>query len=689
MFMQDKYTAQWNAKNAGTGTVMRLELDEKGKPHYFLAPFEQPSDGAGDAGQAPDTGVNNDPTAEDVAGMVGIAGSLAMGPAGLVSLAMSALTQDDPVNGLGQNTALGKAAKGLATALGMQTNADKGFTQALANPPGVQGMTADEAAASGLASVDANDTADAVAEGTSPGAGIGGGGGMGAGGMGGPGDGGGVAGGADSDAGGQGGDTSGPGGADGQGSAYAEGGFVDKKKSYKDSEKEHEDRLKDIHETYRNESGIRRLLWNHKTDEVLDILKRSIENKRTGVGSQPYADGGFASRPHHPMPDSVKSALPPEETADQIPAQLSEGEFVMDAATVRHFGIAKLVKMQEQAHKSMEKKVEGANEVQSMEEEDGYAEGGLVQTLDALIDKIYNEKYAPSNQNKPSLLQSEAEALGSDRNRVRPPEGGGLWKGKSREFLSRDSFPINPNEPPRAPPKASAQFMIDKKMGKGKIPGDDQPKYEDGGYVSRMTRGQDNYAFFKDDNKDKLFPNKIEGGRTQQNVVDSWNYRGVTGPSKEIGMNRPANDKYPPTDPYERAKVLQEIQRLKDQIHDMQRSSIKPIDGGESNSRGGRGGGMMGKLDNKNPLDSNKPPYDKKMADGGFVDPMMMDNGTTLPNSNPALHQKVDAQQGMQQQQMYPFLQYLMNTFTNAPEPKDNKKQAQTPVMTKGNIQNI
>jgi hypothetical protein len=154
-------------------------------------------------------------------------------------------------------------------------------------------------------------------------------------------------------------------------------------------------------------------------------------------------------------------------------------------------------------------------------------------------------------------------------------------------------------------------------------------------------------------------------------------------------MNRPANDKYPPTDPYERAKVLQEIQRLKDQIHDMQRSSIKPIDGGESNSRGGRGGGMMGKLDNKNPLDSNKPPYDKKMADGGFVDPMMMDNGTTLPNSNPALHQKVDAQQGMQQQQMYPFLQYLMNTFTNAPEPKDNKKQAQTPVMTKGNIQNI
>jgi hypothetical protein len=586
MFMQDKYTAQWNAKNAGTGTVMRLELDEKGKPHYFLAPFEQPSDGAGDAGQAPDTGVNNDPTAEDVAGMVGIAGSLAMGPAGLVSLAMSALTQDDPVNGLGQNTALGKAAKGLATALGMQTNADKGFTQALANPPGVQGMTADEAAASGLASVDANDTADAVAEGTSPGAGIGGGGGMGAGGMGGPGDGGGVAGGADSDAGGQGGDTSGPGGADGQGSAYAEGGFVDKKKSYKDSEKEHEDRLKDIHETYRNESGIRRLLWNHKTDEVLDILKRSIENKRTGVGSQPYADGGFASRPHHPMPDSVKSALPPEETADQIPAQLSEGEFVMDAATVRHFGIAKLVKMQEQAHKSMEKKVEGANEVQSMEEEDGYAEGGLVQTLDALIDKIYNEKYAPSNQNKPSFLQSEAEALGSDRNRVRPPEGGGLWKGKSREFLSRDSFPINPNEPPRAPPKASEQYR--------------------GNFESRNRGGGGGGA----------------GG-------------------------------FSTTDPFSR----------------------KPK-GIDPNKKYYQDGGLVAQSQNN-------------MAQGGFVDPMQMDNGTTLPNSNPALHQKVDAQQGMQQQQMYPFLQYLMNTFTNAPEPKDNKKQAQTPVMTKGNIQNI
>ncbi len=568
-FLEDDYTRQLN--NKGIGVKMGIKQDPiTGKPTYMPIPYG----GSGDAGEAPDTGVNNDPTAEDVAGMVGIAGALAMGPVGLAALGLSIATNPD-VATVGQNTSLGKAtSKGLA-ALGMQTNSTKGLTQALANPPGLTAEEAadpDTAAANGLAEaagLSATDNAAAVADGTSPGAGIGGGGGMGA-----AGDSGGMAGGADSDAGGQGGGTSGPGGADGQGSAYAEGGFVDKPR-------DHLGRLKELmDEGLPRETAIQVLsnevagrgnerhdiLLDKKPFRDVDRMNQYDRYKKDMYGHK-YADGGFADRPHHPMPSSVKSALPPEETADQIPAQLSEGEFVMDAATVRHFGVAKLVKMQEVAHKAMAKKVDSVEQEAEPMEEEGYADGGLVGTLDAIIEQIYNQKYPAQPAAKPSFLQTEAEAVGADRSRIKPAQGGGEWKGKSREFLARDSFPTGPKEAPKAAPKASANFMIDRKMGKGKIPGDDQPRMAEGGLVTK----------------------------------------------------------------------------------------------------------------------------EQTMADGGFVDPMQMDNGTTLPNGNPALHQKVDAQQGMQQQQMYPFLQYLMNTFTNAPKPNDNttQKSNKSPVMTKGNIQNF
>lgn len=53
------------------------------------------------------------------------------------------------------------------------------------------------------------------------------------------------------------------------------------------------------------------------------------------------------------MQNGALSMVPQEGKADNVPANLSKGEFVMCSPSVMWFGMAKLAKMQEQAHKGM------------------------------------------------------------------------------------------------------------------------------------------------------------------------------------------------------------------------------------------------------------------------------------------------------------------------------------------------
>jgi hypothetical protein len=51
--------------------------------------------------------------------------------------------------------------------------------------------------------------------------------------------------------------------------------------------------------------------------------------------------------------DVAQSIVPKEGTSDSVPAKLSKGEFVLDAATVQFFGVDKIIKMQEKAHQGI------------------------------------------------------------------------------------------------------------------------------------------------------------------------------------------------------------------------------------------------------------------------------------------------------------------------------------------------
>jgi hypothetical protein len=77
-----------------------------------------------------------------------------------------------------------------------------------------------------------------------------------------------------------------------------------------------------------------------------------------------YADGGTVD----PVPQDVKQEMPASATADDVPAKLSQGEFVMDAATTAYFGVDKLVKMQQKAHAFMQRHPDKVQEMMNKEQ---------------------------------------------------------------------------------------------------------------------------------------------------------------------------------------------------------------------------------------------------------------------------------------------------------------------------------
>lgn len=74
-----------------------------------------------------------------------------------------------------------------------------------------------------------------------------------------------------------------------------------------------------------------------------------IPNGNYAAGGVPQ---GLAAPQQQEMQNSnvAQSVVPKESTADNVPAKLSKGEFVLDAPTVMYYGLQKIIAMQEKAH---------------------------------------------------------------------------------------------------------------------------------------------------------------------------------------------------------------------------------------------------------------------------------------------------------------------------------------------------
>ena len=70
------------------------------------------------------------------------------------------------------------------------------------------------------------------------------------------------------------------------------------------------------------------------SDNIDDRIMKNLEFEKMAPGMMGYADGGDFPR------NNVKIAGPGTETSDEVPAMLSDGEFVINARTVRGLGAA-------------------------------------------------------------------------------------------------------------------------------------------------------------------------------------------------------------------------------------------------------------------------------------------------------------------------------------------------------------
>ena len=70
------------------------------------------------------------------------------------------------------------------------------------------------------------------------------------------------------------------------------------------------------------------------SDNIDDRIMQNLQFERMAPGMMGYADGGDFPRKNGPI------AGPGTETSDEVPAMLSDGEFVINARTVRGLGAA-------------------------------------------------------------------------------------------------------------------------------------------------------------------------------------------------------------------------------------------------------------------------------------------------------------------------------------------------------------
>lgn len=89
---------------------------------------------------------------------------------------------------------------------------------------------------------------------------------------------------------------------------------------------------------------------------------------------QPMTSGDPATDQAIQNQKVAEQVVPSEGTADGVPAKLSKGEYVMDAASVMYFGVGKLQQMQEKAHADLAKHL-NKQQIQQAQQDDGSGGG--------------------------------------------------------------------------------------------------------------------------------------------------------------------------------------------------------------------------------------------------------------------------------------------------------------------------
>lgn len=167
--------------------------------------------------------------------------------------------------------------------------------------------------------------------------------------------------------------------------------------------------------------------------------------------------------------DNTKELPPgakPEDVADDIPAKLSEGEFVIPAHIVRFIGVEKLEDMVSKASEKLAtihgedgEEVPAEDDVElpfSPEELVGYAEGGLVKEptnnllkeegffgIRQYQDPTGEVRYIPFINGKPSLEIPDTYKL------FEPEQKGVSQVVKENPVTTQNNTPATSNEPPK------------------------------------------------------------------------------------------------------------------------------------------------------------------------------------------------------------------------------------------------
>jgi Arc/MetJ-type ribon-helix-helix transcriptional regulator len=125
-------------------------------------------------------------------------------------------------------------------------------------------------------------------------------------------------------------------------------------------------------------------------------MDASFQNKKRNIGMAQggLADGGMLQEGGTVDPVSgneVPVGSLQEEVRDDIPAQLSEGEFVFPADVVRFIGLERLMKMRQAAKEGLAK-MEAMGQMGNSEEATIDDEGEFETELDDILEEIKNEE---------------------------------------------------------------------------------------------------------------------------------------------------------------------------------------------------------------------------------------------------------------------------------------------------------
>ena len=192
--------------------------------------------------------------------------------------------------------------------------------------------------------------------------------------------------------------------------------------------------------------------------------------------------------------NEVPTGAMKEEVRDDVPAQLSEGEFVIPADVVRYIGLERLMMMRQAAKdglKKMEEMGQMSNAEEATLEDDG--------EFESEIDDILSE------------LDSEKEDEGEDKEEVEMAEGGMVDPAvaQTQQALTQDQQPV----PPQVPALTEEQMAFIKKTAEGmksqqyEVPPDQQSMPTEGLKASDIIR--DNLTQSRSPEETDKFLNKV------------------------------------------------------------------------------------------------------------------------------------------------------------------------------------